>query len=197
MCADVLEASAIAWPNAAMWRSVSFGPGTLPPAVPSYRQPSEPGVDVHSYSPRRRSGSRTGSTLPPPHMGMLPPAIPSVPRAPLYDPFVDNRGPVWRQASASSAGASLDVSMPDYSSSSGMSQANQSRRVTDGTAAGRDRFQSLQSHGAVDSLCEALRSVRDSRSESHENTADTTGETINTPSTNEAATTCKIIPLML
>ena len=116
---------------------------------------------------------------------MPPPTMSSVPRAPVYDPFTDERGPVWRQASTSSAGVSLDVSMPDYSSSSGMSQANHSRRATDPSGPEREsrRYQSLQSQGAVDSLCEALKHVRDSRSASHENTNEATGAAINAPRT--------------
>lgn len=188
VCTDVLEASSIAWPNASMWRQVSFAAGSSFPTRTNQRNASETGVDAHSHSPRRpRSGSHSRSQLPPPGGMMLPPAMPSVPRAPIYDPFTDDRGPVWRQASASSAGASLDVSMPDYSSSSGMSQANHSRRTTDPLGPERERdsrrYQSLQSQGAVDSLCEALRTVRDSRSTSHENTGESTGPAINTPTT--------------
>lgn len=58
--------------------------------------------------------------------------------------------------------------MPDYTNSSmSASRTSQSRQVTDPLSSDRDtrRYQSLQSAGAVESLCEALKSVKDSRSE--------------------------------
>lgn len=130
---------------------------------------------------------------------MLPPTMPTVTRAPVYDPFTDERGPVWRQASTSSAGVSLDVSMPDYSSSSGMSQANHSRRGTDPVPPGKEsrRYHSLQSHGAVDSLCEALKHVRDSRSASHENTSETRGAAVNTPRADDIAASENLSPWIM
>ncbi|KAI1858465.1 uncharacterized protein JN550_012598 [Neoarthrinium moseri] len=48
---DILESSAIAWPNTAMWRRGPFNP-TMP--VPT-EHPSD-GADSHIHSPRRRSG---------------------------------------------------------------------------------------------------------------------------------------------
>ncbi|KAI0136159.1 hypothetical protein BJ170DRAFT_573493 [Xylariales sp. AK1849] len=54
---DILEGSAIAWPNPAMWRRGSFNP-TMP--VPTER-PSD-GVHAHVHSPRCRLG--LGSTIP-------------------------------------------------------------------------------------------------------------------------------------
>ncbi len=145
-----------------MWRQVSFAAGTLPTRT-THRNPSESGVDAHSHSPRRNSTSAR-TQLPPPHMSLMrPPAFNAAPRAASDDPFTNGSAPTWRHASGSSA----DVSMPDYSTSSAVS----SRRMTESIAHERDhrRYQNLQSQGAVDTLCEALKTVRDSRSGSSEN----------------------------
>lgn len=108
---DVLEASSIAWPNAAMWRQVSLvGPYFAQNASP--RQGSED-IEAHSHSPRHPVAGPV-PPLPAPLAGaMLPPTIPPFHRQSHYDPFTE---PVhaafagWRHSSA-------DVSMPDYSSS--------------------------------------------------------------------------------
>lgn len=83
---------------------------------------------------------------------MPPPGLPTFPRPAHFDPFTDPRATQWRQPS------SADVSMPDYSSS--VSQASHSRQFTDPTTSSKpeqQRFQSLESIGAFEGLCEALR----------------------------------------
>ncbi|KFY15542.1 hypothetical protein V492_01924 [Pseudogymnoascus sp. VKM F-4246] len=149
---EVLESSSIAWPNAEMWRHISFVAGMLPGGnVP--RQASEGGIEAHSHSPRRRSVSLARPQRPPPAMGMmLPPGLPAFPRPANFDPFTEPRATQWRQPS------SADVSMPDYSSS--VSLASHSRRFTDPISSNKaepQRFQSLESIGAFEGLCEALK----------------------------------------
>ena len=150
---DLLEASTIAWPNAAMWRQV--------PVVTTYYaqvqspQPTLGDADTHHHSPRRiQNASRHGSNLalsggnP-----MPPPTIPAYIRQANHDPFVDSTSQafnLWRQPSS-------DVSMPDYSKSN--SRASSMRNITD-TATMPDisgrQFASLQELGAYESVCEAL-----------------------------------------
>jgi hypothetical protein len=134
-----------------MWRHISFVAGIIPGSnVP--RKSSEGGIEVHSHSPRRRSVSLARPQRPPPVMGMmLPPGLPAFPRAANFDPFTEPRATQWRQPS------SADVSMPDYSSS--VSQASHSRQFTDPTSSNKteQRFQSLESIGAFEGLCEALK----------------------------------------
>jgi hypothetical protein len=147
---DVLEASSIAWPNASMWRHVSLvGPYFTQTSSP--RQGSE--TIEHGHSPRHAS-TLTRATFPAPKIGsMLPPAVPTFPRQPNYDPFTDPvhaafRG--WRQPSS-------DVSMPDYSDPS--TRANTSRNVSDPMQISQTidcRFESMPNPGAYDALCEAL-----------------------------------------
>jgi len=154
---DVLEASSIAWPNASMWRQVSFAASIMPGAS-IQRNASESGIEVHSHSPRRSSATLVRQQLPPYAMGMMPPPVlPSYLRAANYDPFTEPRPALWRQPS------STDVSMPDYSSS--VSQASHSRQFTDPVVADRPerRYQSLQSVGAFEGLCEALMPVREAQ----------------------------------
>ncbi|ELR03055.1 hypothetical protein VC83_05151 [Pseudogymnoascus destructans] len=149
---EVLESSSIAWPNAEMWRHISFVAGMLPGGnVP--RKSSEGAVEAHSHSPRRRSISLARPQRPPPAMGMmLPPGLPVFPRPANFDPFTERRATQWRQPS------SADVSMPDYSSS--VSLASHSRQFTDPISSNKpepQRFQSLESIGAFEGLCEALK----------------------------------------
>ncbi|KFY58616.1 hypothetical protein V496_06048 [Pseudogymnoascus sp. VKM F-4515 (FW-2607)] len=149
---EVLESSSIAWPNAEMWRHISFVAGMLPGGnVP--RKSSEGAVEAHSHSPRRRSASLTRPQRPPTGVGMMPPpGLPTFPRPAHFDPFTEPGATQWRQPS------SADVSMPDYSSS--VSQASHSRQFTDPTSSTKpeqQRFQSLESIGAFEGLCEALR----------------------------------------
>ena len=148
MISDILEASSIAWPNAAMWRQVSFNASYLPQYV-SPRHIRSTGVEAHSHSPRPRT-SLGRPALPPPTLGpMLPPGIPAFSRNAHSDPFIEPVHP-WRQSS------STDVSMPDYSSSA--SWASHSRRVTDPRMTDRPerRYDTLQSPEAFESICEAL-----------------------------------------
>lgn len=148
MILDILEASSIAWPNATMWRQVSFNASYLPQYV-SPRHIRSAGMDDHSHSPRPRA-SLGRPPLPPPILGpMPPPGIPAFSRNALSDPFIEPVHP-WRQTS------STDVSMPDYSSSA--SWASHSRRVTDPMMTDRPerRYDTLQSPEAFESICEAL-----------------------------------------
>ncbi|KAH6709222.1 hypothetical protein BKA61DRAFT_678120 [Leptodontidium sp. MPI-SDFR-AT-0119] len=147
---DVLEASSIAWPNAAMWRQVPIvGPYFAQQFSP--RQGSD-GIEVHSHSPRHRQSSR--STFPNPG-GSMPPPPPLFPRQPAYDPFITDHtnNPAfsgWRHTSTT------DTSMPDYSSSN--TRSSNSRQVSDPMQfekTGR-QFESIQMPGAYESLCEAL-----------------------------------------
>lgn len=132
-----------------MWRHISFVAGMLPGGnVP--RKSSEGAIEAHSHSPRRRSASLARPQRPPPAMGMMLP--PGLPRPAHFDPFTEPRATQWRQPS------SADVSMPDYSSS--VSLASHSRQFTDPTSSNKpeqQRFQSLESVGAFEGLCEALK----------------------------------------
>jgi hypothetical protein len=149
-CPDVLEASSIAWPNASMWRHVSLvGPYFAQASSPQQRSEAI----EHGHSPRHTT-SLARATAPVPKIGsMLPPAVPSFPRQPTFDPFTESvhaafRG--WRQPSS-------DVSMPDYSDPS--TQANTSRNVSDPMQISQTldrRFESIHQSGAYDALCEAL-----------------------------------------
>jgi hypothetical protein len=135
-----------------MWRHISFVAGMLPGGnVP--RKSSEGAIEAHSHSPRRRSISLARPQRPPPAMGMmLPPGLPVFPRPANFDPFTEPRATQWRQPS------SADVSMPDYSSS--VSLASHSRQFTDPISSNKpepQRFQSLESIGAFEGLCEALK----------------------------------------
>lgn len=134
-----------------MWRHISFAAGMIPGSN-APRMSGEGGIEVHSHSPRRRSVSLARPQRPPPVMGMmLPPGLPAFPRATNFDPFTEPRATQWRQPS------SADVSMPDYSSS--VSQASHSRQFTDPISSIKpeQRFQSLESVGAFEGLCEALK----------------------------------------
>jgi hypothetical protein len=148
MILDILEASSIAWPNAAMWRQVSFNASYLPQYIsPRHIRSTE--MEAHSHSPRPKA-SLGRPTIPPPILGpMLPPNIPAFSRNGHSDPFIESVHP-WRQTS------STDVSMPDYSSST--SWASHSRRMTDPTMTDRPerRYDTLQSPEAFESICEAL-----------------------------------------
>ncbi|KAK0126460.1 hypothetical protein ONS95_008058 [Cadophora gregata] len=146
---DVLEASSIAWPNAAMWRHVSL-------VGPYYAQNSSPrhgsdGIEAHSHSPRHGQSSKPA--FPIPSAGAMPPP-PLFPRQPAYDPFItDHNNPAfsgWRHTSTT------DTSMPDYSSTN--TRTSSSRQVSDPMQfekTGR-QFESMQMPGAFESLVEAL-----------------------------------------
>lgn len=135
-----------------MWRHISFVAGMLPGGNVQ-RKSSGGAIETHSHSPRRRSASLARPQRPPPAMGMmLPPGLPAFPRPAHFDPFTEPRATQWRQPS------SADVSMPDYSSS--VSLASHSRQFTDPISSNKSeqqRFQSLESIGAFEGLCEALK----------------------------------------
>ncbi len=131
-----------------MWRQVSFNAACFP-QVPSPRKVRDDGIEAHSHSPRSRA-SLARPTLPPPTLGpMIASNMPMFLRTGDPDPFTE---PVnyWRKTS------SADISMPDYSTS--ISRASHSRRVTDPMITDRtDRqYQTMQSVGAYESICEAL-----------------------------------------
>ncbi|KAF5875386.1 uncharacterized protein Bfra_003840 [Botrytis fragariae] len=146
---DVLEASSIAWPNAAMWRQVSL-------VAPLYNQHPSPkrveeDQEAHAHSPRKSQNigflSSQSNSMPPPSAPFSKP--------PNFDPFISNpTRPVfagWRRQ-----GVSTDTSMPDLlSDSSG--QAGSIRNVSDPMIIEKaSRNNDMQSMGAYESLCEAL-----------------------------------------
>ena len=147
---DVLEASSIAWPNAAMWRQVSLV-GRYYAQHFSPRQGSD-GIEAHSHSPRHGQSSRP--TFPMPSVGSMPPP-PLFTRQPAYDPFITDHtnNPAfsgWRHTSTT------DTSMPDYSSTN--TRSSSSRQVSDPMQFERTgrQFESMQMPGAFESLVEAL-----------------------------------------
>ena len=124
---DVLEASAIAWPNAAMWRQVNLVGPYIAQQQQSPRKASSE-LELHGHSPRRNSGVARAKQPGRSQTGMPPPSNPFPRTATTFDPFTDQIHSAftgWRQASGN------DVSMPDYSSSSGHTRANSTRQVTD------------------------------------------------------------------
>lgn len=131
-----------------MWRQVAIVSPYYSQQVSPRRQ--EDALEAHGHSPRH-----VAPTFKPPvpsNMGFMGP--PSInPRQSNSDPFVDARGPAfngWRQASS-------DVSMPDYSSSSAhTSVRNVSDPMNISEKGERNNFQTLQTAGAYDQLCEAL-----------------------------------------
>ncbi|KAF4635188.1 hypothetical protein G7Y89_g2914 [Cudoniella acicularis] len=150
---DVLEASSIAWPNAAMWRQVSLvGPYFAQHFSPRH---SAEDVEVHSHSPRHGNPPKPAPAIS--GFGSLfPQNGPVFPRQPTFDPFTDPTNSAftgWRQVSSSA-----DVSMPDYASNS---RSNSSRQVTDPMSISAietqdRRFENMQMAGAYESLCESL-----------------------------------------
>ncbi|KAH7417327.1 hypothetical protein BKA64DRAFT_297498 [Cadophora sp. MPI-SDFR-AT-0126] len=147
---DVLEASSIAWPNAAMWRQVSLVGPYYAQNSPS-RQGSD-GIETHSHSPRH--GQSNKPSFPISGVGLMPPP-PFFPGQPAYDPFITDHtnNPAfsgWRHTSTT------DTSMPDYSSSN--TRTSSSRQVSDPMQFERTgrQFESMQMPGAYESLVEAL-----------------------------------------
>lgn len=149
--------SSIAWPNAAMWHQVALlAPYFVQHTSPSRRQVE---AETHSHSPRRG----IGSMRPPSTVSSLSvinsESIPTFPSHAIFDPFIEaEQAPMksWRQPRHSST---ADVSMPDYSKSN--TCTNSSRHVTDPMVVSDSeildrRFESLQSAGAYESICEAL-----------------------------------------
>lgn len=144
-----MEASSIAWPNAAMWRQVAL-------VAPLYNQhPSPKQVEeddeAHAHSPRKSQNigflSSQSNSMPP------PPAPFSKP--PNFDPFTsDPTRPAfagWRRQ-----GVSTDTSMPDLSIDSSV-QTGSIRNVSDPMIIEKaSRNNDMQSTGAYESLCEAL-----------------------------------------
>jgi hypothetical protein len=155
--ADVLETSSIAWPNPSMWRQASFvGPYFAHQYSP--RQGSE-GIEAHSHSPRqdlKPSKAQTPIQIPPNFGAMFRPNVPRFTRQSNFDPFVEPSNSSfieWRQPSSNHT----DVSMPDASVT--QTHSNSSRQVSDpmqGTEKSERRFESMQTEGAYDTLCEAL-----------------------------------------
>jgi hypothetical protein len=138
-----------------MWRQVSFATPLLPQSDNATTKVGDGDIEVHSHSPRRRTISVARQTLRPSTMGsMLPPGLPMYSRVVSYDPFTEpGSSRHWRHPSSS-----VDVSMPDYSTST--SNASGSRQVTDPMVITKQerRFQSMQTVGAYETICDALRS---------------------------------------
>ena len=154
---DVLETSSIAWPNAAMWRQVSL-------LAPYFVQQASPGprhdeAEAHSHSPRRGADSmRPPSTVA--TMSVINPEniLTFSPQA-IFDPFIETEQPPMKSWCQPRQRSTADVSMLDYSKSN--TGTNSSRHVTDpmivsDTEISDRRFESLQSAGAYESVCEAL-----------------------------------------
>lgn len=134
-----------------MWRQVSL-------LAPFYAQNTSPqreveGLEIHTHSPRKLAkGAR--HSLPAQNLSSMPPPDHPVFRGhqPTHDPFVEPPPPEfkkWRQPS--------DTSMADYSSAA--TRSTGSRHVTDPLSLSDKqdrRFETLQSAGAYDTLCEAL-----------------------------------------
>src|SRR6266487_802660 len=113
---EILETSAIAWPNALMWRQAQPSVSYLPQGVSSSSVMAGD-IEDHSHSSRPRAPSLR-PPLPLPTLGsMLPPGIPLLPRT--RDPFVEAASHYLRPSTT-------DISMPDYSAS--VSRSSQSRR---------------------------------------------------------------------
>ena len=141
-----------------MWRQVSL-------LAPYYAQQASPGprhteVAAHSHSTRRGAAAMR----PPPTVSSMsvinPENIPIFSPQVIFDPFIEPERlsmKSWHQLRQRSTAD--DVSMPDYSKSN--TGTNSSRHVTDPmTVSGAEisdrRFESLQSAGAYESVCEAL-----------------------------------------
>jgi hypothetical protein len=151
---EVLEASTIAWPNAAMWRQVALlAPYISHQISPRQNASINDDPEPHAHSPRN-AGPPSRPPMQVPKMGIM--AAPTIlPRASHVsnDPFtepVHAAYKMWRQVSS-------DVSMPDYTNSN--SRAPNSRQVTDpmvATARPERQFESMQAAGAFETICEAL-----------------------------------------
>ena len=140
-----------------MWRQVSL-------LAPYFVQHASPGprhdeAETHSHSPRRRAGSMR----PPPTVASLsvinPENIPTFPPHAIFDPFIEAEQPPLKSWRHPRQPSTADVSMPDYSKSN--TRTNSSRHVTDPMIVSDSeisdrRFESLQSDGAYESVCEAL-----------------------------------------
>ena len=139
---DVLEYSAIAWPNAGMWAQAQARPSyAAPPSSARYHHKND--EKAHSHSPNRQIGSRRSShsnvptpantqwqtkTMPPPAMPWSPSTQANLEA--IADPFVDLQfqgqrptQPRWKKESSID-----DVSMPDYRSQT--TDSNSSRAIS-------------------------------------------------------------------
>jgi hypothetical protein len=140
-----------------MWRQVSLlAPYFVQNASPSPRHDE---AETHSHSPRRGAGSIRPPTTVANLRVINPENIPASPLQAIFDPFIEaEQAPLksWGQTRQSST---ADLSMPDYSKSN--TGTNSSRHVTDpmivsDTEISGRQFESLQSDGAYESVCEAL-----------------------------------------
>jgi hypothetical protein len=113
--------------------------------------------ESHAHSPHR------GPPLPraPPRISSVCSVVPApaFPRQPISDPFTDPLQAGFKGWPQPRKPSSTDVSMQDYSNLD--TRANCSRQVSDAIVLpGKERpenpFESLQSAGAFDSVCEAL-----------------------------------------
>lgn len=141
---DVLEASSIAWPNAAMWRQVSIvGPYVAQQHQPPRKISDE--MDLHSHSPRH-----VRHHVPFPRTACPRPST-------SYDPSTEPANPTFTAGTCRHTCS--DTSMPDYSNTN--TRTNSSRQVTDPMSIdvpqkAEPRFASMGAPGAYESVCEAL-----------------------------------------
>jgi hypothetical protein len=140
---EILESSAIAWPNPGMWQQAQihaqYLAATMLPSTTAARD-----LGDHAHSPRDKgSSSRT--------------RLPSLGGNATYSSYAEDYPRIsdvlfdsalgWRRTSGT------DVSMPDYSSCG--SNANESRRTTNPTGEA-ETGTTLQSAGAFGTMCDRL-----------------------------------------
>jgi hypothetical protein len=146
---EILEASAIAWPNQQMWHTMTNMLSYVPQASPRKGRYADPDFQDHSHSPRRKNlASRFEA-----RGGMAPPPIAlSFSKVGGSDPFLEPRESHWLDSEA-------DTSMIDGTRS--CSSTSNSRQVTEPMAIDKierrfDDMANMQSDGAYESLCSAL-----------------------------------------
>lgn len=132
-----------------MWRQSNLvGPYIAQQQVSPRKASNE--IELHSHSPRRNSGLTRTKQPGRAQGGMPPPSNPFPRPAATFDPFTDQIHSAfsgWRQSSGN------DVSMQDYSSSSGHTRANSTRQVTDPMSI---TGESLIHDNQLDSLLDAM-----------------------------------------
>lgn len=132
-----------------MWRQSNLvGPYIAQQQISPRKTSNE--LELHSHSPRRENGTTRTKQPGRTQGGMPPPSNPFPRPATTFDPFTDQIHSAfsgWRQSSGN------DVSMQDYSSSSGHTRANSTRQVTDPMSI---TGESLMPDSQLDSLLDAM-----------------------------------------